>query len=114
MTLPVLIGEAAARYLAVAALLAPYLIIAWLVITRYFSPVLAIVLLALPALARELPAFFKPKPETRPENFPEGEGSWPLFFAPKAFVYTRYFGTWFMAGLIAKVVLRLFLPEFWR
>jgi 1,4-dihydroxy-2-naphthoate octaprenyltransferase len=113
-TLPVLIGEAAARYLVVAALIAPYLIIAYLVIARYFTPALAVVLLALPALVRELPAFFKPKPAARPEGFQEGEGGWPLFFAPKAFVYTRSFGTWFLLGLVAEVVLRLLLPNFWR
>ena len=113
-TLPVLIGEAAARYLTVTCLIAPYLIIAWLVITRYFTPALAVVVLALPPLLRELPAFFKPKPGTRPENFPEGEGGWPLFFAPRAFVYTRSFGTWFLVGLVAEVALRLLLPGFWR
>ena len=113
-TLPVLIGEAAARYLAVACLIAPYLIIAWLVIARYFTPALAVVLLALPALVRGLPAFFEPKPGSRPEGFPEGEGGWPLYFAPKAFVYTRAFGTWFLAGLVAEVALRLLLPGFWR
>lgn len=113
-TLPVLIGEAAARYIAVAALLAPYLVIAFLVVTRYFTPALAVVLLALPALVRELPAFFRPKPGTRPEGFPDGEGGWPLYFAPKAFVYTRTFGTWFLAGLVAEVILRIVLPGFWR
>ena len=77
-------------------------------------PLLAIVLLALPALIRELPAFFSPKPETRPEGFAEGEGGWPLYFAPKAFVYTRSFGTWFLLGLVAEVALRLLVPDFWR
>jgi 1,4-dihydroxy-2-naphthoate polyprenyltransferase len=114
MTLPALIGEAAARYLVVAALIAPYLLIAYLVVARYFTPALAIVLLALPALVQALPAFFKPKPATRPADFPEGEGGWPLFFAPKAFVYTRSFGTWFLAGLVAEVALRLLVPGFWR
>jgi 1,4-dihydroxy-2-naphthoate polyprenyltransferase len=107
MTLPALIGEAAARYLVIAALIAPYLLIAYLVVARYFTPALAIVLLA-------LPAFFRPKPATRPADFPEGEGGWPLFFAPKAFVYTRSFGTWFLAGLVAEVALRLVVPGFWR
>jgi 1,4-dihydroxy-2-naphthoate octaprenyltransferase len=113
-TLPVLIGEAAARYLVVACLFAPYILIAFLIATRYFSPALAIVLLALPSLIRALPAFFSPKPETRPEGFPEGEGGWPLYFAPKAFLYTRSFGTWFLLGLVVEVALRLLAPGFWH
>jgi len=113
-TLPVLVGEAAVRYLAVTFLLAPYAIIAALVLTRFFTPALAVVLLALPALIRELPAFFSPKPDTRPEGFPDGEGGWPLYFAPRAFLYTRSFGTWFLLGLVAETALRLLLPAFWR
>jgi len=113
-TLPVLIGEAPARYLVVLFLLAPYVLIAFLVVTKYFTPALAVVLLAVPALVRELPAFFRPKPVEKPEGFPEGEGGWPLYFAPKAFVYTRSFGTWFLLGLVAEVALRIFAPGFWR
>ncbi len=113
-TLPVLIGERAARSLLIAFLLFPYLIVGYLVGSRYFTPALALVLLALPALIRELPSFFLPKPETRPAGFPEGEGGWPLYFAPKSFVYTRTFGSWFLVGLVAEVALRLLLPHFWR
>ena len=114
MTLPVLIGERSARYVLVIFLLAPYLIIGYLVGARYFTPALAVVLLALPTLVRELPAFRSPKPETRPRDFPEGEGGWPLYFAPKSFVYTRAFGAWFLLGLVAEVALRQFVPGFWR
>jgi len=113
-TLPVLIGEAAARYIVVLFLLVPFALIALLVVTRYFTPALAVVLLAVPALIRELPAFFKPKPAERPEGFPEGEGGWPLYFAPKAFLYTRSFGTWFLLGLVAEAALRILAPGFWR
>ncbi len=114
VTLPVLIGEGASRYTAVVLLLAPYLIIAYGIVTRYFSPALAVVLLALPVLRREIPAFFSPKPATRPSDFPEGEGGWPLYFAPKAFLYARSFGAWFLLGLVAEVVIRRLLPAFWR
>jgi 1,4-dihydroxy-2-naphthoate polyprenyltransferase len=113
-TLPVLIGEAASRWTIVTFFFASYLITAWLVVTRYFTPAFALVLLALPALIRELPSFFLPKPEKRPKDFPEGQGGWPLYFAPKAFVYTRAFGTWFLVALAAEVAFRLLLPDFWR
>jgi len=113
-TLPVLIGEAASRWTIVSFFIVSYLITAYLVISRYFTPSFALVLLALPALVRELPSFFSPKPDKRPKDFPEGEGGWPLYFAPKAFIYTRAFGTWFLVALAAEVALRLLLPDFWR
>jgi 1,4-dihydroxy-2-naphthoate polyprenyltransferase len=113
-TLPVLVGEAAARGTILAFYFASYLIIAYLVAVKYFTPAFALVLLALPALIRELPSFLRRKPPTRPGGFPEGEGGWPLYFAPKAFVYTRAFGTWFLASLAAEVALRLAVPGFWR
>src|SRR5208282_4026644 len=100
--------------LAVAFLVAPYPLIAFLVLTRFFTTALAVVLLALPALIRELPAFFSPKPATRPEGFADGEGGWPLYFASKAFLSTRSFGTWFLLGLAAEAALRLLVPGFWR
>jgi 1,4-dihydroxy-2-naphthoate octaprenyltransferase len=114
LTLPVIIGEAAARYLVVVFLLTPYALLAFLIITHYFTPALSIVLLALPALIKELPAFFARKPDRRPDGFPNGEGGWPLYFAPKAFSYTRFFGVWFLLGLAAEVALRLVIPTFWR
>jgi len=113
-TLPVLIGEAASRWTIVVFFFASYLITAWLVVTRYLTPSFALVLLAVPALVRELPSFSRPKPAERPKDFPQGEGGWPLYFAPKAFVYTKSFGTWFLAALVLEVALRLIFPDFWR
>jgi hypothetical protein len=55
----------------------------------------------------------KPRPETRPADFPEGQGGWPLYFAPQGFVNTRAFGNWFMLGLILDLVIRLLFPHFW-
>lgn len=113
-TLPVLIGEAAARYSVIALLVIPYPVVAALIAVKYFTPALALVLLALPTLRNTLKVFLKPKPEARPDGFPDGQGGWPLYFAPTAFVYTRSFGTWFLLGLVAEVLLRVFVPAFWR
>ncbi len=115
-TLPVLIGEKAARYSVLAMMVLPYLFTAYLVGTRFFTPVMAVVLLALPTLVKTVPALLKPKPETRPEGFPEGQGGWPLYFAPLAFINNRAFGMWFLLGLILDVALRLIpaTSQFWR
>jgi len=61
-----------------------------------------------------LPAFLKPKPAERPENFPLGQGGWPLFFAPLAFWYNRSFGTLFVLSLVVDVLVRITLPTLWR
>ena len=75
-----------------------------------------IVLFAIPTLVKTYPALLKPKPEVRPEGFADGQGGWPLYFAPLGFVNNRAFGMYFMLGLILDVILRL-LPataNFWR
>ncbi|HEY9594873.1 MAG TPA: prenyltransferase [Spirochaetia bacterium] len=113
-TLPVLIGEAAARRLVQVLLVVPFAVVAVLVATRYFTPALALCLLALPALVRTFATFGSPRPETRPEGFPEGKGGWPLYFAPTAFVYTRSFGLWFLVGMAGECALRVIFPSFWR
>ena len=112
-TLPVLIGERAARYLVIGMMVLPYFLLAGLVATRYFTPFILIVVFALPRLRSVLPAFLKPKPSTRPDDFPEGQGGWPLYFAPLTFLYNRTFGTFFIIGMIGEILLRLFLPAFW-
>jgi 1,4-dihydroxy-2-naphthoate octaprenyltransferase len=113
-TLPVLIGEKGARSLVIVMMILPYIILAYLVAVGYFTPFLSIVLLAIPQFRQVLPLFNAPKPEIRPLNFPEGQGGWPLYFAPLAFMYNRAFGICLMAGLAGDVLIRIFLPELWR
>ncbi|MDI6769667.1 MAG: prenyltransferase [Anaerolineales bacterium] len=112
-TLPVLIGEKAARYAVLAMMILPYLLVVYLIAIRYFTPVLLLVFVAVSTFLKMYPQFLKPKPETRPEGFPDGQGGWPLYFAPIGFVNNRAFGTWFMLGLILDVILRVVFPHFW-
>ncbi len=115
-TLPVLIGEKASRYIVLAMMILPYILTGYLIAVKFFTPVMLIVLLAIPTLRQVFPSFLKPKPETRPENFPDGQGGWPLYFAPMAFLNNRSFGMYFMLGLILDVALRLIptTANFWR
>jgi 1,4-dihydroxy-2-naphthoate octaprenyltransferase len=113
-TLPVLIGEKVARQMVTGMMILPYFLLAYLVATKYFTPLILIGLIAIPRLLQVLPAFLKPKPAARPQDFPDGQGGWPLYFAPLAFGYNRSFGTLFVLGLIADVLIRLLLPTFWR
>jgi len=109
-TLPVLIGEKAARYAVLAMMIAPYFFTVYLIAIKFFTPVMAIVFLALPTFLNMYPKFLKPKPETRPD----GQVGWPLYFVGYAFVNNRKFGSLFMLGLLIDVALRIFLPTFWR
>jgi len=113
-TLPVLIGEQAARYSVLAMMILPYFFTAYLIAIKFFTPIMAIVLFAIPTLRTIYPAILKPKPAGRPADFPDGQGGWPLYFAPMAFWNNRKFGSLFMLGLLVDVILRLILPTFWR
>ena len=111
-TLPVVIGEKASRYAVLAMMVLPYLFTVYLIYIRFFTPVMLIVLLALPTFLRVYPKFLKPKPETRPE----GQIGWPLFFVGYAFYNNRKFGALFMLGLLVDTALRLmpYTQNFWR
>jgi len=113
-TLPVLIGEKAARYSVLAMMILPYLFTGYLIAIKFFTPVMVIVLFALPTFLKVYPALLKPKPAERPPDFPDGQGGWPLYFAPLGFWNNRSFGSLFVLGLLVDVLLRIFLPTFWR
>jgi 1,4-dihydroxy-2-naphthoate octaprenyltransferase len=112
-TLPVVLGEKLSRYAVLGMMILSYVLVLVLIATKYFTPVMLIVVFAIPKLKLVFPAFLKPKPETRPDDFPEGEGGWPLYFAPLGFLNNRSFGGLFMVGLLIDVILRNLLPGFW-
>lgn len=108
-TLPVVIGEKASRTAVLALMVLPYLITLYLILVRFFTPVMLIVFFAFPAFMKIYPIFLKPKPETPPD----GQLGWPLYFVGYAFYNNRRFGSLFMLGLLVDVLLRNFLPAFW-
>ena len=109
-TLPVVIGEKAARYTVLAMMIIPYFLTAYLIATKFFTPIMAIVVFAIPAFLKIYPIFLKPKPQTPPE----GQLGWPLYFVGYAFYNNRKFGSLFMLGLLVDAALRIFMPAFWR
>jgi 1,4-dihydroxy-2-naphthoate octaprenyltransferase len=109
-TLPVVIGEKASRYAVLTMMILPYFLTFYLIVIKFFTPVMAIVLLAIPTFLQYYPVFLKPKPAARPE----GQPGWPLYFVGYAFYNNRKFGSLFMLGLLMDVILRLVLPSFWR
>jgi 1,4-dihydroxy-2-naphthoate octaprenyltransferase len=105
-TLPVVIGERRSRGVVVALMALQYLSVAYLVLTRYLTPVLLLVLLALPTLSHILPMFRRPRPDEKPDDFPD---VWPNYFVAAAFAHNRAFGLWFLLGLLLDSALELWI-----
>lgn len=104
-TLPVLLGEKVSRWIVICMMILPFLLVFLQIATGGFSLLLLVTLLAIPRLRQVLPAFLQSKPAERPADFPDGQGGWPLYFAPLAFLYNRSFGSLFILGLIADIIL---------
>jgi 1,4-dihydroxy-2-naphthoate polyprenyltransferase len=109
-TLPVRIGEKAARYINMAVLVLIYLVILYLIfVPRFFTPVMLIVFLTGKRLLYAVGVHAKPRPAEPPKEWP----AWPIWFSGFTFHHNRLFENLFVLGLVADVLLRLFLPAFW-
>ncbi len=101
-TLPVVLGDRLSRATVIGMLVAQYLAVIYLVAIDFFSPILLMVLFALPAFFRVLPIFRAPKPREKPSDFPE---VWPNYFVAAAFFHNRRFGLFYLAGLVLNLFL---------
>ena len=100
-TLPVILGEKISRYTAVGMFFLQYLMVVYLVITGFFTPLMLIVFFSIPVLLQILPIFRNPKPEEKPADYPD---VWPNYFVAAAFVHNRRFGLFFLLGLILNTI----------
>lgn len=106
-TMPVILGEKAARYTVLGMIALQYLTVISLVIAGFFTPVMLIVLAAVTAIPRVWAMYKAPKPENCP---PEYDPSiWPLWFSAISFFHNRRYGMFLMLGLILEVILRLWI-----
>ena len=96
-TLPVLLGEARAKRLTQAMMVAYYVGVVVLVALRALGWPALLTLGALPLLVRSLREYSKPTPSQPPPDYPV----WPLWWAPIAFVHTRRAGGLLLLGLFA-------------
>jgi 1,4-dihydroxy-2-naphthoate octaprenyltransferase len=78
--------------------------VVYLTLTGFFTPVVLLVFLALPALRLALKVYGQPKPADRPAEYPAE--AWPLWFVAFAFLHNRRFGLLFLLGLVGDLVLR--------
>ncbi len=109
-TLPVVLGETLARWTMTILLILSYLIVIYLILTRFFTPVMLLTLLAIPTLVEIWPILSNPKPDEKPEGFPD---VWPNYYVAAAFHHTRRFGGLFLIAVILDTVIKLIWPAFW-
>jgi 1,4-dihydroxy-2-naphthoate octaprenyltransferase len=110
VTLPVLIGEKAARILNMVLISLIYVIILYLVfVSRYFTPALLLVFIAGKRALFAIGVHAKPRPQEPPKEWTY----WPTWFSGFAFYHNRLFSNLLLLGLLADVLLRIFLPGFW-
>jgi 1,4-dihydroxy-2-naphthoate octaprenyltransferase len=109
-TLPVIIGEKAARYLNMAGIALIYIVILYLIfIPHYFTPVMLLPFLAGKRALYAFGVLLKPRPVEPP---PEWK-FWPTWFSGFSFYHNRLFSNLFVLALAIDVALRLPLPAFW-
>jgi 1,4-dihydroxy-2-naphthoate octaprenyltransferase len=105
-TLPVLMGEKAARYTVLGTMVLQYLLVAYLVLIGFFTPVMLVVFLSLYGFFKLMvPVYRSPKPATMPGEY--RTDVWPLWYVAFAFLHNRRFGTLFLLGLVVEVVLNV-------
>ena len=108
-TLPVIIGEKAARYVTMGAIILAYLVFVYLTFfPRYFTPIILIIFFAIPRAILAFKTLSKPRPDKAPEGF----AYWPTWFSAVAFYHNRMFGGLMVLGLIIDTLLHIFFPGF--
>ena len=100
-TLPVLLGERAARALNVATVALIYAVTAALIAMGMLTPFAAVIVIALPRAWRAIALMREP----RPAKAPEGYVGWPLWYHRACLVHNRLFGWAYILGLAGGAVL---------
>lgn len=109
-TLPVVLGETTARWVMTGLLGFAYLLVVYLIWTRFFTPAMLVILLAVPTLSEIWPILSNPKPAEKPVDFPD---VWPNYYVAAAFHHTRRFGGLLLLAVILDTTVRLIWPAFW-
>jgi 1,4-dihydroxy-2-naphthoate octaprenyltransferase len=110
-TLPVLVGEPAARAITIGAIVVSYAITLYLVfVTHFFSPFMLLVFMAVKPARAAIRRLLNPRPVEPPPGYP----IWPRWFSTVCFVHNRVFSNYFVLGLVLDTLVRAFFPGFWR
>jgi len=110
-TLPVLVGEPAARFITISAIVLSYVITLYLIfVDRFFTPIMLLVFVAYKPAMAAIQRMSKPRPDGPPEGYP----IWPRWFSTVCFVHNRVFSNYFVLALIIDTLIRTFFPTFWH
>ena len=101
-TLPVLLGEKAARYTAIGMMVVQYTLVIYLIAIKFFSPIMLVILFSLYTFPRVWKMFSNPKPAECPADY--DKEIWPLWFVAGAFYHNRFFGMVFLGGLMLELI----------
>jgi len=104
-TLPVIIGERAARYATIGIWIAQFFLTFGLFFSGIIGPAVIVIVLSIDRLVWVGRVFAKPRPTEPPSDLPPNV--WPLYLSAHAFVYNRRFGALFLIGLIIDTIARL-------
>ena len=104
-TLPVMLGDARARFTTQWLIGSFFALVAILVLTGALGLWTLAVFIALPRALKVIRVFGEPKPETPPVEVP----IWPLWYVAWAFILTRLAGLLFVGGLAANAIFPIFL-----
>jgi 1,4-dihydroxy-2-naphthoate octaprenyltransferase len=104
-TLPVLLGETQARFVAQALMLSFFVVMGILVLTGTLGVWTLATFAALPRCIEVMRVFRTAKPAEAPPGYP----LWPLWYVAWAFLLTRRAGALFALGLVATAIYPVFL-----
>lgn len=113
-TLPVAIGEKAARYVNMAVVILAYAVILYLIFgPRFFTPIMLIIFFAIKRAILVIGVLTKPRPVEPPKEW----AFWPTWFSGFAFYHNRMYGGLLILGILLDTLARIFagglVNQFW-
>ena len=110
-TLPVRMGEPAARMFNIFTILLSYVLVLYLVFgVRFFSPTVLLVFLAAGRGWNVIQLLRQPRPKEAPPGF----ALWPRWFSTPQLRHIRLFGGLYILGIALDIILRMNIPGFWQ
>jgi 1,4-dihydroxy-2-naphthoate polyprenyltransferase len=110
-TLPVRMGESAARMFNIFTILLSYALVLYLVfVTRFFSPTVLLVFLAAGRGWNVIKLLGKPRPAEAPPGF----DLWPRWFSTPQLRHIRLFGGLYILGIIFDILVQTTMPGVWQ
>ena len=97
-TLPVLIGETNARYAILSMMVLSYIFVLALIFSRYFTPIMLIVFLAVPTFLKVYPAAIKTKTGNPSGRIPGWTGRLAIIFCPPCVLEQSFIWHGFYVG----------------